>query len=166
MQWFVRPKTKSLPSTAKLVRIVLELFKAPVTIFSSMITRCFQISPTWVLDMPVFSMYSKYPTKLSAAQIESLASQLRDCFNRGSDEDTFQNLERTFKLLQSLRMKYLSDYVIAQFFSFHEKELVVFRSCNSHVFSAKNALNQWYNIHLVMFLHTWHFALSNLLCRN
>lgn len=88
----------------------------------------FQISPTRVLDMPVFSMYIKYPTKLPTAQIESGASQLSDCFNRGSDKDTFQNLESTFKLLQSLRTKYLSNYISVQFYNFHEKELVVFRS--------------------------------------
>lgn len=102
----------------------------------------FQISPTWTLDIPVFSMYIKYPTKLPAAQIENVASQLSDCFKRGSDEDIFQNLERTFRLLQSLRMKYLSNLIFVQFYNFHERELVVFRSCNSHIFSAKNTLNQ------------------------
>lgn len=92
--------------------------------------------------MPVFSMYIKYPTKLPTAQTESVASQPSDCFNRGSDENTFQNLERTFKLLQSLRMKYLSNYIFVQFYNFHEKEVVVLRSCNSHIFSAKNVLDQ------------------------
>lgn len=120
----------------------------------------FQISSAWVLDMPVFSMYIKYPTKLPTAQTESVASQPSDCFNRGSDENTFQNLERTFKLLQSLRMKYLSNYIFVQFYNFHEKEVVVLRSCNSHIFSAKNVLDQWSNIHLITFLHTWHFVLS------
>lgn len=114
----------------------------------------FQISSSWVLDIPVFSMYIKCPTKLPTAQIENLASQLSDCFNKESDEKIFQNLESTFKLLQSLRMKYLSNYIFAQFCNFHEKGLVVFRSCNSNIFSAKNALDQWYNIHLITFLHT------------
>lgn len=55
-----------------------------------MITKClnvsFQISPSWVLDIPAFSMYIKYPAKLPTAQIENLASQLSDCFKRGSDK--------------------------------------------------------------------------------